>query len=76
MYGATPKAQQRNDRKEEQMRKRHGTHTKIEREINGKFIPMRRSGTSGHLMTPILRHLIDEYGNSVIGIRQGDPLLS
>ena len=35
-----------------------------------EWLRLTESGTSGHLMTPILCHLIDENGNSVMGIRQ------
>ena len=35
-----------------------------------EWLMLTESGTSGHLMTPILCHLIDENGNSVMGIRQ------
>jgi uncharacterized protein len=37
-----------------------------------EWLRLTESGTSGHLMTPILCHLIDENGNSVIGIRRED----
>lgn len=37
-----------------------------------EWLRLTESGTSGHLMTPILCHLIDENGNSVLGIRQED----
>jgi uncharacterized protein len=37
-----------------------------------EWLRLTESGTSGHLMTPILCHLLDENGNSVLGIRQED----
>ena len=37
-----------------------------------EWLRLTESGTSGHLMTPILCHLIDENGNSVLGIRGED----
>ncbi|WP_213684979.1 YecA family protein [Roseicyclus sp.] len=37
-----------------------------------EWLRLTESGTSGHLMTPILCHLIDENGNSVMGIRRED----
>ena len=37
-----------------------------------EWLRLTESGTSGHLMTPILCHLIDENGNSVMGIRKED----
>ena len=37
-----------------------------------EWLRLTESGTSGHLMTPILCHLIDENGNSVLGIRKED----
>ena len=37
-----------------------------------EWLRLTESGASGHLMTPILCHLIDENGNSVMGIRQKD----
>ena len=35
-----------------------------------EWLRLTESGTSWHLMTPLLCHFIDEYGNSVMGIRQ------
>ena len=35
-----------------------------------EWLRLTESGTSGHLMTPILCHLIDEHGNSVLGIKK------
>ena len=37
-----------------------------------EWLRLTESVTSGHLMTPILCHLIDENGNSVMGIRKED----
>ena len=37
-----------------------------------EWLRLTESGTSGHLMTPILCHLIDENGNSVMGIKRED----
>jgi uncharacterized protein len=37
-----------------------------------EWLRLTESGTSRHLMTPILCHLIDKNGNSVLGIRQED----
>lgn len=37
-----------------------------------EWLRLTESGTSGHLMTPILCHLIDEKGNSVMGIKRED----
>jgi uncharacterized protein len=37
-----------------------------------EWLRLTESGTSGHLMTTILCHLIDKNGNSVMGIRQED----
>jgi uncharacterized protein len=37
-----------------------------------EWLRLTESGTSGHLMMPILCYLIDENGNSVLGIRQED----
>ena len=36
------------------------------------WLRLTESGISGHLMTPIICHLIDDKGNSVLGIRQED----
>ena len=35
-----------------------------------EWLRLTESGTSCHLMTPILCHLIDENGNSVLGIQR------
>lgn len=37
-----------------------------------QWLRLTESGTHGFLMTPILCHLLDENGNSVLGIRQED----
>ena len=37
-----------------------------------EWLRLTESGTSGHLMTPILCHIMDDYGNSVLGIRKED----
>ena len=37
-----------------------------------EWLRLTESGTSGHLMTPILCHLLDKNGNSVLGIMQED----
>ena len=34
------------------------------------WLRLSESGTDGHLMTPILLHMIDERGNSMMGITQ------
>ena len=35
-----------------------------------EWLRLTESGTHGHIMTPILAHLLDEEGNSVLGIPQ------
>jgi len=35
-----------------------------------EWLRLTESGTDGHLMTPILLHMIDEQGNSMMGITQ------
>ena len=35
-----------------------------------EWLRLTESGTSGHLVTPILVHLVDEDGNSILGILQ------
>ncbi len=37
-----------------------------------EWLRLTESGTSGHLVTPILVHLLDDDGNSVLGIPQGE----
>lgn len=37
-----------------------------------EWLRLTESGTDGHLMAPILIHLLDEGGNSVMGIAQED----
>lgn len=35
-----------------------------------EWLRLTESGSDGHLVTPILVHLMDEQGNSVLGIQQ------